>query len=57
MSKEESKGYWFFDGEEGYGCSECGQFVYGCFIEIYSGEYQYCPRCGAFLGKAEEDDA
>ena len=28
-------------------CSECGKHAYGCFFEVYIGEYRYCPNCGS----------
>jgi len=46
---EQKIGKWIIDETESasWFCSECGKHAYGCFSEIYSGEYHYCPNCGA----------
>lgn len=46
---EQRTGKWIIDETESasWFCSECGKHAYGCFSEIYSGEYHYCPNCGA----------
>lgn len=42
------KGCWKHDDESpSYYCSSCGRHAYGAFSEIYTGEYKYCPFCGA----------
>ena len=41
-------GCWKHDDESpSYYCSECGRHAYGAFSEVYTGEYKYCPFCGA----------
>lgn len=37
-----------------YFCSNCKRFVYNCSLEIVSGEYQYCPHCGAKMDEVED---
>lgn len=49
-------GYWKHDDESpSFYCSACGRHAYGAFSEIYTGEYKYCPFCGAEM-KSEEND-
>ena len=43
---ERKQGKWIWD-DEGYHCSECFYHAYGNTAEIYSGQYNYCPNCGA----------
>lgn len=40
------KGLWIWD-DEGYHCSECFYHAYGETGEVLSGNYHYCPNCGA----------
>lgn len=42
-------GRWVWDGGEDmhYFCSLCHYNAYGCTGEILSGDYNYCPNCGA----------
>lgn len=44
---ERNKGKWEWDAEEGYWCSECKEYVYGCTEEIMEGSYKFCPFCGS----------
>lgn len=44
---EQKKGKWEWDAEEGYWCSECKEYVYGCTAEIMEGSYKFCPFCGS----------
>lgn len=43
---ERNNGKWIWD-DEGYHCSECFYHADGNTAEIYSGQYNYCPNCGA----------
>ena len=45
----EKTGKWELHDDESfsYKCSVCGKHAYGCFSEVYAGEYHYCPNCGA----------
>lgn len=55
LELKEKHGHWEWheDNREWY-CSECKRFVYGVSLEVYSGEYKFCPHCGA---KMDEVDA
>lgn len=52
---ERKKGEWIHcdDGSVSYRCSVCGKHAYGNYSEIFSGEYHYCPNCGAEMEKGE----
>lgn len=53
---ERKVGKWKHDDESpSYYCSHCGHHAYGSFSKIYTGEYRYCPFCGAEM-EGEEDD-
>lgn len=39
-------GRWIWD-DEGYHCSECFYHAYGETGEVLSGNWHYCPNCGA----------
>ena len=41
-------GRWIWD-DEGFHCSECWHHAYGNTGEVMSGEYKYCPFCGAVM--------
>lgn len=41
------KGKWEWDAEEGYWCSKCKEYAYGCTEEIMEGSYKFCPFCGS----------
>lgn len=43
---ELKRGRWIWD-DEGYHCSECFFHAYGNTGEILSGDYHFCPNCGA----------
>lgn len=43
---ERKLGVWIWD-DEGYHCSECFFHAYGSTTEILSGDYHFCPHCGA----------
>ena len=47
--RENRKGKWIYCDDESisYRCSECGKHQYGSFSEIFSGEFRFCPNCGA----------
>lgn len=51
------KGRWVHcdDGSISYRCSLCGKHQYGNFGEIFSGEFHFCPNCGAFMSEGEEE--
>lgn len=38
-------------------CSNCKRFAYSAYLEVISGEYKYCPHCGAKMDKVEGDEA
>lgn len=45
---------WEWDGiREVYICSECKRPAYRVTLEILSGDYRYCPRCGAKMEETE----
>lgn len=44
---------WIWD-DFGYHCSECYYHVYGNTDEVLSGEYKFCPHCGAEMGGEAE---
>ena len=46
---------WHEDNREWF-CSECKRFVYGVSLEVMSGEYKFCPHCGAKMDEVEEDE-
>lgn len=46
--REVKMGKWIWD-DEGYHCSECFYHAYGEAGEILSGNWQYCPNCGASM--------
>lgn len=52
------KGKWVHcdDGSISYRCSLCGKHQYGNYSEIFSGEFYFCPNCGADM-RGEEDEA
>ena len=35
------------DGSLSWRCSVCGKHAYGNYAEVFSGEYHFCPNCGA----------
>lgn len=35
------------DGSLSWRCSVCGKHAYGNYTEVFSGEYHFCPNCGA----------
>lgn len=47
------KGKWIWD-DEGYHCSECFYHAYGNTSEVYCGDWNFCPHCGAWM-EGEED--
>lgn len=51
--RENVTGRWIWD-DEGYHCSECLYHAYGNTGEVLTGQFIYCPWCGA---KMEGDDA
>lgn len=40
------RGRWIWD-DEGYHCSECFYHAYGETGEVLSGNWHFCPNCGA----------
>lgn len=46
LPSAQKKGTWIWD-DEGYHCSECFLHAYGCTGEVLSGQWKYCPHCGA----------
>lgn len=52
---ERKPGVWIWD-DEGYHCSECFFHAYGCTEEILSGDYHFCPHCGASMQDGGHDD-
>lgn len=51
--RENVTGRWIWD-DEGYHCSECLYHAYGNTGEVLTGQFIYCPWCGAKL--CEEED-
>lgn len=54
VQPERKTGRWIWD-YEGYYCSECFCHAYGCTNECLSGEWHYCPKCGAKM-EGEQDE-
>lgn len=52
---ERKPGVWIWD-DEGYHCSECFFHTYGIHVEILSGDYHFCPHCGATMQGGGQDD-
>ena len=45
---ERKTGKWvWFPEISAYSCSECHRYQYGNTLEVMSGDYHYCPACGA----------
>lgn len=53
--EERKKGFWEWVDDMDYRCSVCHKYAYGCIGEVLSGDYKYCPYCGAAM-EGEEDD-
>lgn len=51
---ERKPGVWIWD-DEGYHCSECFFHAYGSTAEILSGDYHFCPHCGAAMDGGQGD--
>ena len=51
--RENVTGRWIWD-DEGYHCSECLYHAYGNAGEVLTGQFIYCPWCGAKLCEEEE---
>ena len=54
--EERKKGKWEYVEDVDYRCSVCHKYAYGCLGEVLSGQYKYCPYCGAemkILGESE----
>ena len=47
-------GRWIWD-DEGYHCSECFYHAYGETGEVLSGNWRYCPNCGANMKDGDND--
>lgn len=45
-------GMWIWD-DEGYHCSECFYHAYGETGEVMSGNWHFCPNCGALMKDGE----
>ena len=52
--QEVRHGKWIWD-DEGYHCSECFYHAYGETGEVLSGNWHYCPNCGAKMEGEEAD--
>lgn len=52
---ERKLGVWIWD-DEGYHCSECFFHTYGIHVEILSGDYHFCPHCGAIMQDGGQDE-
>lgn len=52
---ERKLGVWIWD-DEGYHCSECFFHTYGIHAEILSGDYHFCPHCGATMQDGGQDE-
>ena len=52
---EPKKGKWIDATHSPFYCSECGCYQYNSTLEIMSGEYHFCPNCGAEM-KGDEDE-
>ena len=53
---ERKKGSWEYVDDVDYRCSVCHKYAYGCIGEVMSGQYKYCPYCGAEMEVEEDDD-
>lgn len=51
---ERKKGKWEYVDDVDYRCSVCHKYAYGCLGEILSGQYKYCPYCGAEMEKTDD---
>lgn len=54
MAEERKKGKWEYVDDVDYRCSVCHKYAYGCLGEVLSGQYKYCPYCGAEMEKTDE---
>ena len=55
---ERKHGKWSpFDDGNGFGfqCSACKCVTYGCSLEIFTGDFKFCPYCGADMIQNEGD--
>lgn len=53
---EQKCGVWnpYDDGDGfGYQCSACQKVTYGCSLEIFVGDFKFCPCCGASMRNTE----
>lgn len=52
---ERKTGKWMHcdDGSLFWRCSVCAKNVYGSYSEVCSGEYHFCPNCGARMEGVE----
>ena len=53
---ERKCGEWIpFDDGDGFGyqCSACNRVTYGCSLEIFVGDFKFCPCCGADMRRGE----
>lgn len=53
---ERKKGFWEYVDDVDYRCSVCHKYAYGCIGEVMSGQYKYCPYCGAAMEVEEDND-
>lgn len=51
--REAVSGKWIWD-DEGYHCSECFYHAYGETGEVLSGNWHFCPNCGADMREATD---
>ena len=51
---EDKKGFWEYVDDVDYRCSVCHKYAYGCLGEVLSGQYKYCPYCGARMEYVNE---
>ena len=57
VAEAREPGEWLWDSDDAvYHCSLCHFNAYGNTGEILSGEYHYCPNCGADMLEADEEE-
>lgn len=52
---EDKKGFWEYVDDVDYRCSVCHKYAYGCLGEVLSGQYKYCPYCGARMVYVDDE--
>lgn len=49
------RGEWIDEKDSPYYCSICGRYQYDATLEIMTGDWKYCPYCGADM-RGDEDE-